>query len=68
MVGVRQSVHLPEVIVVAMHPGFLKTDMGGSRADMPTEEGAAGVVATVDRLTLNDSGTFMRWDGSVHPW
>ena len=68
MVGVRQSVHLPEVIVVAMHPGFLKTDMGGSRADLPTEEGAAGVVATVDRLTLDDSGTFLRWDGSVHPW
>ena len=35
---------------------------------MPVEEGAAGIVAMVDGLTLDDSGTFRRWDGSVHPW
>lgn len=68
MVSVRQSVHLNDVIVIALHPGFLKTDMGGARADLPTEEGAAGIVALVDKLTLDDSGTFLRWDGSVHPW
>jgi NAD(P)-dependent dehydrogenase (short-subunit alcohol dehydrogenase family) len=70
MISVRQSVHLRDagITVVCIHPGFLKTDMGGSRADMPVEQGAAGVVAMVDRLTLDDSGTFRRWDGSVHPW
>jgi NAD(P)-dependent dehydrogenase (short-subunit alcohol dehydrogenase family) len=68
MVGVRQSVHLPEIIVVAIHPGFLKTDMGGTRADMTVDEGAAGIIATVDALTLDDTGTFLRWDGSIHPW
>jgi len=70
MISVRQSVHLRDaaIIVVCIHPGFLKTDMGGSRADMRVEEGAAGIVAMVDRLTLDDSGTFRRWDGSVHPW
>ncbi len=70
MISVRQSVHLCDagITVVCIHPGFLKTDMGGSRADMPVEEGAAGIVAMVDGLTLDDSGTFRRWDGSVHPW
>ncbi len=70
MISVRQSVHLRDagITVVCIHPGFLKTDMGGSRADMPVEEGAAGIVAMVDGLTLDDSGTFRRWDGSVHPW
>ncbi len=70
MISVRQSVHLRDagIIVVAIHPGFLKTDMGGSRAEMPTEEGAKGIVAMVDGLTAADSGTFRRWDGSVHPW
>ena len=70
MISVRQSVHLRDagITVVCIHPGFLKTDMGGSRADMPVEEGAAGIVAMVDSLTLDDSGTFRRWDGSVHPW
>ena len=34
MITVRQSVHLRDagIIVVAVHPGFLKTDMGGERA------------------------------------
>ena len=70
MISVRQSVHLREagIVVIALHPGFLKTDMGGSRADLPTEEGAAGIIAMVDGLTADDSGTFRRWDGSVHPW
>jgi NAD(P)-dependent dehydrogenase (short-subunit alcohol dehydrogenase family) len=70
MISVRQSVHLRDagIVVVAIHPGFLKTDMGGSRADMPVEDGAAGIVAMVDSLTLDDSGTFRRWDGSIHPW
>jgi NAD(P)-dependent dehydrogenase (short-subunit alcohol dehydrogenase family) len=70
MISVRQSVHLREagIIVIALHPGFLKTDMGGSRADLPTEEGAAGIIAMVDNLTADDSGTFRRWDGTVHPW
>ena len=42
MISVRQSVHLRDagIIVVAVHPGFLKTDMGGERADLPTDEGA----------------------------
>ncbi len=70
MISVRQSVHLRDagITVVCIHPGFLKTDMGGSRADMPVEEGAAGIVSMVYGLTLDDSGTFRRWDGSVHPW
>ncbi len=70
MISVRQSVHLRDagVTVIAIHPGFLKTDMGGSRADMATADGAAGIVTMVDGLTLADSGTFRRWDGSIHPW
>ena len=70
MISVRQSVHLRDagITVVAIHPGFLKTDMGGTRADMATADGAAGIVKMVDGLTAADSGTFRRWDGSVHPW
>jgi NAD(P)-dependent dehydrogenase (short-subunit alcohol dehydrogenase family) len=70
MISVKQSVFLRDVgvIVIALHPGFLKTDMGGSRADMATADGAAGIVTMVDGLTIADSGTFRRWDGSTHPW
>ncbi len=70
MISVRQSVHLRDagIIVVAVHPGFLKTDMGGERVSLPTNEGARGVIELVDGLTQADSGTFRQWDGAVHPW
>ena len=70
MISVRQSVHLRDagIIVVAVHPGFLKTDMGGERASLPPNEGARGVIDLVDGLTDADSGTFRQWDGAVHPW
>jgi len=70
MISVRQSVHLRDVgiVVIALHPGHLKTDMGGARADLTTADGATGILALVDGLTMADSGTFRRWDGSVHPW
>ena len=70
MISVRQSVHLRDagIVVIALHPGHLKTDMGGERADLTTADGAAGILALVDSLTMADSGTFRRWDGTVHPW
>jgi len=70
MISVRQSVHLRDagIVVIALHPGHLKTDMGGERADLTTADGATGIVALVDGLTMADSGTFRRWDGTVHPW
>ena len=70
MISVRQSVHLRDagIVVIALHPGHLKTDMGGERANLTTAEGATGILALVDGLTMADSGTFRRWDGTVHPW
>jgi NAD(P)-dependent dehydrogenase (short-subunit alcohol dehydrogenase family) len=70
MISVRQSVHLRDagIVVIALHPGHLKTDMGGERADLTTADGATGILALVDALTMADSGTFRRWDGTVHPW
>ncbi len=56
------------VVVIALHPGFLRTDMNPGRGDMEAAEAAESIVALVDRLTLEDSGTFRRWDGTVHPW
>jgi len=56
------------VTVVAMHPGYLRTDMGGPGADLDPAEAARTIVATVARLGLDQSGSFINWDGSPHPW
>jgi NAD(P)-dependent dehydrogenase (short-subunit alcohol dehydrogenase family) len=56
------------ITVAVAHPGWVQTDMGGAGADITPEASAAGLVALADRLTLEDTGQFFRWDGSIHPW
>ena len=70
MITVKLAVRLRDegIIAVMIHPGFLRTDMGGSAATMGPDESARHIAATVDTLTIDDTGTFRRWDGTVHPW
>lgn len=56
------------IIVVALHPGWAQTDMGGPNATIPPQESAAGILALADRLTLADSNRFYTWQGHEHPW
>ena len=53
---------------VAMHPGWVQSDMGGPKAAISVEESAEGIVATLDGLSQVDSGRFVNIDGSDHPW
>lgn len=58
-----------EPIVVAMiHPGWVKTDMGGPNAQITAEESAAGIRQVVAGLGKGDSGKFYKWNGEIHPW
>jgi NAD(P)-dependent dehydrogenase (short-subunit alcohol dehydrogenase family) len=57
-----------DITVVCFHPGWVRTDMGGEAADLSPEESAAGIVETIDGLTIADTGQFRRHDGSIHPW
>lgn len=56
------------VIVISIHPGFIKTDMGGQRARLTLEEAMPSFVEVLDGLTMADSGTFLNWDGKSVAW
>lgn len=56
------------VTAVALHPGWVRTDMGGARADLSVEESAAGMIATIDGLTLSSSGRFLDYRNRELPW
>ncbi|HSB85702.1 MAG TPA: SDR family oxidoreductase [Ilumatobacteraceae bacterium] len=70
MVSLKQSQAFREegVTVLAFHPGWVRTDMGGQGADVDPADAAAGVARVIDSATIDDTGKFFRWDGSVHPW
>ena len=56
------------ITVLSVHPGWVRTDMGGSSADISTQTSAAGLRQLISNATIKDSGRFFSWDGSALPW
>jgi NAD(P)-dependent dehydrogenase (short-subunit alcohol dehydrogenase family) len=56
------------IIVVALHPGWVQTDMGGSGATVSPQDSVAGLLRVIDGLQLADSGRFLDWRGQSLPW
>ena len=56
------------VTVAMIHPGWVKTDMGGAGADITPQESATGIRAVIAGLTAETSGKFYKWNGEIHPW
>ena len=70
MVTIKLAMRLHDegVVAVAVHPGWLRTAMGGASADLDPTEAAVQIVDLIEGLTMEQSGRFLRWDGSEHPW
>jgi NAD(P)-dependent dehydrogenase (short-subunit alcohol dehydrogenase family) len=56
------------VTVVTLHPGWVRTDMGGADADLAIPESVAGVIGVLDKVGIEESGRFFDYDGSEIPW
>jgi NAD(P)-dependent dehydrogenase (short-subunit alcohol dehydrogenase family) len=56
------------IIACPFHPGWVRTDMGGSDADISVEESVSGLRQTIAGLTQKDSGHFFQWNGSTLDW
>ena len=56
------------VIVVALSPGWVRTDMGGAGAPLAPEASVKGLRKVIAGLKSADSGRFFSHDGSSIPW
>lgn len=68
--GKSLSVDLkPQGIAVAiLHPGYVRTDMTGHNGLIDTDESVSGLLARMDELTLDNSGSFWHTNGELLPW
>ena len=55
-------------ICIALHPGWVRTDMGGPGADIDVAQSAAGIRWVMAGLTPADNGGFFDHDGTRLPW
>lgn len=57
-----------DVAVVSLHPGWVKTDMGGSNAEISTAESISGLKRILQGAGLAQSGQFFEYNGDIIPW
>lgn len=57
------------IICINVNPGWVQTDMGGQKAQFTTEQAVTNILTNiVSEVSIGDSGKFLNFDGSEHPW
>jgi NAD(P)-dependent dehydrogenase (short-subunit alcohol dehydrogenase family) len=56
------------ITCIVVHPGLVRTDMGGSSAPLTPEQSVSAMRRVIARLSPRDSGKFFNYDGREHPW
>jgi hypothetical protein len=51
-----------------MHPGWVRTDMGGPDATLDVRDSVAGIIKVADALTPTDTGRYLDYRGEDIPW
>ena len=67
-VQLAQAVAARGIVVLALHPGWVQTEMGGEHATVPTADAVRGLLQVVDGATPAQSGSFLDWRGGALPW
>jgi NAD(P)-dependent dehydrogenase (short-subunit alcohol dehydrogenase family) len=56
------------ITVVSLHPGWVKTDMGGPNAPVSIDESIEGMMQVIYSTDIRDTGRFLNYDGKELPW
>ena len=56
------------IVVALIHPGWVKTDMGGPNALIDKDTSVRGMNEVISNLDISSTGNFYNYDGSIIPW
>jgi short-subunit dehydrogenase len=56
------------ISVISLHPGWVRTEMGGPNALISVEESVNGMVGVISKTSIINSGQFINYDGTRLPW
>lgn len=56
------------IATCTLHPGWVRTDMGGANAPINVQQSVTGMRSVIDRLSTGNAGRFIAYDGQEIPW
>lgn len=68
MAGKNLALALTDIPVILLHPGWVRTDMGGPNGLIDTTESVAGMRKVIDSAGPEQSGRFYDYAGKEIPW
>jgi NAD(P)-dependent dehydrogenase (short-subunit alcohol dehydrogenase family) len=57
-----------DLALITLHPGWVRTEMGGPNGLIDADESVAGMKRQIDKLSVKTSGQFIAYDGKKIPW
>ncbi|MDO8940543.1 MAG: SDR family oxidoreductase [Methylicorpusculum sp.] len=54
--------------VLVLHPGWVRTDMGGPQGLIDAKQSVTGMRNIIENFSADQSGQFIKYDGSLLPW
>jgi len=57
-----------DISLLLLHPGWVRTDMGGEKAPLSPEESVRSMLKVIDTAGLDTSGRFLDYSGAEVPW
>lgn len=68
MVSAAHDLRHRDITALILHPGWVRTDMGGPHGEISVEQSCVMLRKILDECDITDSGKFFDIDGSIIPW